>query len=181
MNRSSPGFSTLCFFIATILAFGSTGCEPPAVPSTEEEGVSVPHILGPSPVEAGKYLAIISGCNDCHTDGYLQTEGDVPEELWFTGSPVGWRGPWGTTYASNLRLVVSEVSEDEWVAILKERKALPPMPWMNLNHISDPDARVLYQYIRSLGLAGERMPAALPPDQEPTTPYVSLDPVLPGG
>jgi hypothetical protein len=137
--------------------------------------------VGPSPVEAGRYLVIISGCNDCHTDGYLQTEGDVPEERWLTGSPVGWRGPWGTTYAANLRLTVSEVSEDEWVAILKDRKALPPMPWMNLNQISESDARLLYQYIRSLGVAGERMPAALPPDEEPTTPYVSLAPILPSG
>ena len=74
---------------------------------------------------------------------------------------------------------MSEVSEDEWVAILQERKALPPMPWMNVNKISEPDARALYQFIRSLGLAGERMPSALPPDQEPTTPYLSLFPIEP--
>jgi hypothetical protein len=99
--------------------------------------------------------------------------------MWLTGSPVGWRGPWGTTYPANLRLTVSEVSEDEWVAILQERKALPPMPWMNVNEISESDARALYQYIRSLGLAGGRMPAALPPDKEPTTPYLSLFPIEP--
>jgi len=49
-------------------------------------------------VKVGRYLVVISGCNDCHTDGYLMTEGKVPEENWLTGSPVGWHGPWGTTY-----------------------------------------------------------------------------------
>lgn len=164
-----------------LLGLAGSGCEPPPAGSSEAERVTSPHLVGASPVEAGRYLAIIGGCNDCHTAGYLQTEGDVPEEEWFTGSPVGWRGPWGTTYPPNLRLTVSEVSEDEWVTILQERKALPPMPWMNVNQISESDARVLYQYLTSLGPDGERMPAALPPDQEPTTPYLSLFPVEPGG
>jgi hypothetical protein len=130
-------------------------------------------------VEAGRYLVIVGGCNDCHTEHYLQTEGDVPEDLWLTGSALGWRGPWGTTYPPNLRLTASELSEDEWVALLRDRKALPPMPWMNVNQMSEIDSRNLHRYLRSLGVAGERAPAALPPDQEPATPYLSLMPVEP--
>jgi hypothetical protein len=181
MTGSPPRLPFFGFLISAVLASGIGGCEPQAAASDEVGEPSSPHLVGPSPIEAGRYLVIIGGCNDCHTDGYMQTEGEVPEELWLTGSPVGWRGPWGTTYAPNLRLTVSEVSESDWVAILKERKALPPMPWMNLNQISESDARLLYQYIRSLGLAGERMPSPLPPDEEPTTPYVSLAPILPSG
>ena len=30
-----------------------------------------PHLTGGTDVERGRYLAIIAGCNDCHTDGYL--------------------------------------------------------------------------------------------------------------
>ena len=70
------------------------------------DGQMEPHMIGGTDVERGRYLAIIGGCNDCHTDGYLQAEGDVPEDRWLLGSPVGWRGPWGTTYPPNLRLSV---------------------------------------------------------------------------
>lgn len=140
---------------------------------------SGPRLTAASDIEAGRYLSIVGGCNDCHTDGYLQSEGNVPEQQWLAGSPVGWRGPWGTTYPKNLRLTVQDLTEDQWVATLRERKALPPMPWMNVNQISESDARVLYRYIRSLGPVGERMPAPVPPDQEPTTPFISLVPVTP--
>ena len=181
MKMSPPEYRSFIFMIPVLLfGLAGTGCEPEAAGSSESEDFTPPHVMGSSPIEAGRYLAIMGGCNDCHTDGYLMTEGDVPEELWLTGSPVGWRGPWGTTYPPNLRLTVSELSEDEWVMLLQERKALPPMPWMNVNQMSESDARSLYQYIQSLGLAGERMPAAVPPDQEPTTPYLSLFPVEPG-
>lgn len=63
---------------------------------------------------ARKYLVQIGGCNDCHTPGYPQTGGNVPLPQWLTGVPVGYRGPWGTTYASNLRLYVDPMSEHDW-------------------------------------------------------------------
>jgi mono/diheme cytochrome c family protein len=66
-------------------------------------------------VAQGRYLVMMSGCNDCHTHGYMQLEGKVPEPDWLTGESVGWHGPWGTTYPINLRLFVQGLSEDTWV------------------------------------------------------------------
>jgi mono/diheme cytochrome c family protein len=140
-----------------------------------------PHLAGGSDVQRGRYMVTIGGCNDCHTDGYMDRAGDVPEQQWLMGSAIGWRGPWGTTYPRNLRISVQNYTEDEWVALLQTRKELPPMPWMNINHIAEPDARALYRYITSLGPAGETMPDPLPPEVEPTTPYLSMFPVMPGG
>lgn len=40
-------------------------------------------------IERGKYLVVITGCNDCHTDGYLLSQGEIAEEQWLTGNPVG--------------------------------------------------------------------------------------------
>lgn len=122
-------------------------------------------------VEHGRYLAKIAGCNDCHTAGYLMSEGDVPEEKWLLGDQFGWRGPWGTTYAANLRLLAADMSEDQWVTMAKSLKARPPMPWFNLNQMKDEDLKALYKYIRHLGPAGEPAPAYVPPDQEPNPPY----------
>lgn len=146
----------------------------------EQEGEGInkePHIVASSQIEAGRYIAIIGGCNDCHTEGYLQSEGNVPEEDWFAGSFLGWRGPWGTTYPPNLRLSVQEMTEEEWVMIIHEREDLPPMPWMNVNQMSEEDAKALYQYLKSLGPKGEHVPEALDPGVEPETPYLSLEPL----
>ena len=105
--------------VVSILAIGSlAACQSP---TPEDQGE--PHVIGGTDVERGRYLAIIGGCNDCHTDGYLQTEGDVPEDQWLFGSPLGWRGPWGTTYPPNLRLSVQVVTEDQWVSLLHTRTA----------------------------------------------------------
>jgi len=84
-------------------------------------------------VDRGKYLVTIAGCNDCHTTGFLASEGKTPEDLWLTGDSFGWRGPWGTTYGSNLRIVVQALSEDQWVTLARNLTARPPMPWFALN------------------------------------------------
>lgn len=122
-------------------------------------------------IEHGRYLTKIAGCNDCHTAGYLMSEGNVPEEQWLLGDQFGWRGPWGTTYAPNLRLIVADMSEAQWLTMAKSLKARPPMPWFNLNEMKDEDLKALYQYIRHLGPAGELAPAYVPPEQEPNPPY----------
>ncbi len=122
-------------------------------------------------VDHGRYLSIIAGCNDCHTPGYLLSEGKVPEKLWLTGDRFGWRGPWGTTYAVNLRILVNALTEDQWVETARTLKARPPMPWYALNIVKEGDLEAIYQFIRYLGVSGEAAPAYLPPDQEPTTPY----------
>ncbi len=122
-------------------------------------------------VDHGRYLTIIAGCNDCHTPGYLLSEGKVPEKLWLTGDRFGWRGPWGTTYALNLRIFINDMTEDQWVKTARTLKARPPMPWYALNIMKKEDLKAFYQFIQSMGASGEPAPAYLPPGQEPTTPY----------
>lgn len=150
------------------------GCSSSQEENSMESGL--PYTLAENPVNAGKYLVVVSGCNDCHTDAYLMTDGNIPEEDWLAGSPMGWQGPWGTTYASNLRLRVQEWPEEVWVQTLKTRKMSPPMPWMNVNQMSEQDARAIYAYIKSLGPKGEHMPLALAPGEMPSTPYLSMFP-----
>ncbi len=130
-------------------------------------------------VERGRYLSMIAGCNDCHTPGYLLSEGKVPQDLWLTGDKFGWRGPWGTTYAANLRMLVGAMTEDQWQAAARTLKTRPPMPWFGLNKMQEEDLKAIYRFIRYLGPAGEAAPAYVPPDQEPKTPY-ALFPSPPG-
>lgn len=100
---------------------------------TPENQKSKVKALGPSKTMAqvarGRYLVMMSGCNDCHTHGYLLSEGKVPEPDWLTGETIGWYGPWGTTYAINLRLFMRDLSEDAWIKFARAVKARPAMPW----------------------------------------------------
>jgi mono/diheme cytochrome c family protein len=123
-------------------------------------------------VERGKYLVKITGCNDCHTAGYPQAGGQIPVEQWLTGSDVGWRGAWGTTYPTNLRFTFQTLSEDQWVALAHTAQMRPPMPWFALRDLSERDLRDMYRFIRSLGMAGKPAPAYLPPGAVPQGPYV---------
>ena len=83
-------------------------------------------------VERGLQISIIGGCHDCHTEGYSEAGGKIDPEKALRGNRVGWRGPWGTTYASNLRAVTQSFSERGFVVMLKNIMTRPPMPWYNL-------------------------------------------------
>jgi hypothetical protein len=164
----------LRFGMIGLAALGLASCgvaKPPAV--TE--------VVGANSIEVGRYISMVAGCNDCHTAGYAQNAGKVPEAQWLLGNPIGYRGPWGTSYASNLRLLVNTMSKEAFVEMLDTRQGLPPMPWQNVKALSPANKAALYDYFKSLGPAGEAMPAVVPPGQEPTTPYENMVPVGPGG
>lgn len=155
-----------------------------AVAQNTRAGASTPaaRVVAASPEAAGRYLVVIGGCNDCHTPGYIESNGSQPPERdWLMGSPVGFRGPWGVTYASNLRVSARDVDEAGWVAAMQHRTGRPPMPWPSLNHMAEDDLRAIYRYIRSLGEAGAPAPTGLPPGEEPTTPVFDFVPVMPAG
>lgn len=130
---------------------------------------------GDPAIGRGKYLAAIAGCHDCHTSGYAQTGGAAPEARWLTGSSVGFKGPWGVSYPSNLRLTVQRITEDQWVSLARAQR-LPPMPWFALRDMTDEDVRALYRFIRALGPAGERAPQPLAPGEPIRTPYMNFAP-----
>lgn len=148
----------------------------PAAEQPAAAGPAQPYVAAADPIAAGRYLTVIGGCNDCHTPSWDPSFGQTPEAERLTGSPVGFQGPWGTSYPANLRLSVRESSMEQWKRMIRDRRSNPPMPWMNLHQMNDADLSAIYTYIRSLGPAGEHAPSALPPGVEPTTPYISFMP-----
>jgi mono/diheme cytochrome c family protein len=128
----------------------------------------------PKLLERGRYLVKIAGCNDCHTPDYAMTGGKVPESQWLTGDRLGWRGPWGTTYPSNLRLYMQGLSEQGWVKAAKTMKTRPPMPWFALHDMTEEDLRAIHHYVVSLGPAGQPAPAFVPPGKEPPPPFIQF-------
>ena len=127
-------------------------------------------------VARGRYLVMISGCNDCHTHGYLQLEGKVPEADWLTGESIGWYGPWGTTYPINLRLFMQNLSEDAWIKFSRAARSRPSMPWWVLHEMKEQDLRAILLYVNHLGPKGVNAAAYLPPNQKPQPPYFEFVP-----
>ncbi|HZT76259.1 MAG TPA: c-type cytochrome [Vicinamibacterales bacterium] len=106
-----PAIRLLTIVVACTLI---TACARPAAQST--------------PVERGKYLVTIGGCNDCHTTKKMGPNGPEPdttkllaghpEDMKMPAPPslppngpwaivvaptlTAWSGPWGTSFAANL-------------------------------------------------------------------------------
>jgi mono/diheme cytochrome c family protein len=141
-------------------------------------------MAGEVSVKRGEQVSIFAGCHDCHTAGYNESGGKIDPAAALKGTALGWKGPWGTTYATNLRLVVAQKAktEDEFVAFAKSFQARPPMPFYNVHAMDESDVRSLHQYIVSLGEPGEAAPDYVPPGQEPKTPYIVIaPPIMPKG
>lgn len=122
----------------------------------------------------GEYMTRIAGCNDCHTPGFAEAGGDLPKTQWLMGSPVGWHGPWGTTYAVNLRLKLQDMDEAAWIDYSSKLHTRPPMPDFAVRTMNERDCLAIYRFIRSLGPGGKPAPAYLPPGEQPTAPYVDF-------
>lgn len=101
----------------------------------------------------------------------ILSAGKVPAELWLTGDTFGWRGDWGTTYATNLHIRMKGLTEKKWLAYAKNLKARPPMPWFTLNEMKEDDLKAIYQFVRHLGPGGKESTPFVPPGQEPKPPY----------
>jgi mono/diheme cytochrome c family protein len=130
-------------------------------------------------IQRGRYLVKIGGCNDCHTPGYLAKAGEVPEDRWLIGDSLGFNGPWGTTYPTNLRRFLRTMSEDDWVQFARTVKTRPPMPWFNLRAIEEADLRAMHRYVLSLPADDTPVPDYVPPDRRPTTPHIVFEPQEP--
>lgn len=70
---------------------------------------------------------------------------------------------------------MGDLTEAQWLARMHQPMR-PPMPWFNLQAMTDDDLRALYRYIDHLGVAGEPAPVAVPPGVAVTTPYIDFVP-----
>lgn len=136
-------------------------------------------------IEHGKYLVGYGGCNDCHTPGWAEHGGTAPENVLLTGGGMNFQGPWGTTYAPNLRLYMAKLTLDQWIHNARTMKARPAMPYWTFRYLSDKDLGDVYAYVRSLGPAGKPAHEYVAPGQPAPLPYLKLmlppPPVRPAG
>lgn len=151
----------LTFAAGILLAFAATAATPASRPS----------------IKHGKHLVGYGGCQDCHTPGWAEHGGTAPKDVLLTGGGMNFQGPWGTTYAPNLRLYMAKLTLKEWIHNARTMKARPAMPYWTFRYLSDKDLGDMYAYIRSLGPAGKPAHDYVPPGQDAPAPYLKL--VLP--
>ncbi len=123
-------------------------------------------------IARGRYLASVVGCNDCHTPGYFYGAPDTTRML--SGSELGWKGPWGVSYARNLtpepQTGIGAWSESDIVTAIRTGKRpdgrilLPPMPWPDFAALTDEDAMAIAKYLKSLTPVMHKVPEIGPPD-----------------
>jgi mono/diheme cytochrome c family protein len=124
-------------------------------------------------IKKGEYLTTIMGCNDCHTPGTFYGAPDFDRKL--SGSEIGWKGPWGVSFARNLtpdaETGIGYYSEDEIVHSFRTgikpngSPMLPPMPWPNFAAMSDEDLHAIAAYLLSLKPVKHAVPESVPPGQ----------------
>lgn len=128
-------------------------------------------------IEHGEFLVGYGGCNDCHTPGWAMNNGQAPKEALLTGGGMNFQGPWGTTYAPNLRIYMQDITLKQWIHDARTLKARPAMPFWTFRYLSDKDLADIYAYVRSLGPGGQPAHDYVPPGQEAPAPFLKL--VLP--
>lgn len=172
-NRIALGAAASAMTAFVMLCVGLLFAAPRALADTPASK-ALPKTQVDQKIDRGRYLVQIGGCNDCHTTGYAQNGGQIPTSEWLTGAPVGFRGPWGTSYPANLRLTIASMTESQWLQFARTPR-LPPMPWFNLRDMNDDDLRSIYRFIRELGPKGERVPMAAAPGQPVATPFIVFE------
>jgi mono/diheme cytochrome c family protein len=132
----------------------------------------------------GKYLVTIMGCNDCHTPGSFYGGPDSTRVL--AGSELGWKGPWGISFASNLtpdpETGIGSWTEAQIVTAIRSGRRpdgspiLPPMPWPAFSGLTDEDAGAIAAYLKSLPAVKHTNLQAVPPGSEYKGAFVEFPP-----
>ena len=174
MNRRIP--LLLCLSLVTAASFVLISCA--------KQGPGTQAMTEPEQIAHGQYLVHIAGCNDCHTPGYFYGAPDSTRLL--SGSELGWKGPWGVSYARNLtpdpQTGIGAWSETDIVTAIRTgkrpdgRMLLPPMPWPDFAHLTDADAAAIAKYLKSLPPVTHKMPDILGPDAAPTGSIIAFPP-----
>jgi mono/diheme cytochrome c family protein len=87
-------------------------------------------------------------------------------------------GPWGMSYAANITSdsatgigawkeenFVNAIRKGKHMGMDNERPIMPPMPWENLNNLSDNDLKSIFAYLQSTVPVNNRVHAPFSPEE----------------
>lgn len=178
-----PRIFRAAFLIALTVA--SSSCSPSASDQRAGAGAdsAAQAAASMTPVQRGQYLVAVLGCHDCHTPGTLYGAPDMNRQL--SGSDLGWQGPWGISYASNLTPDSTGLGSwtDEEIlraiqnGVKKDGSPMaPPMPWPDFAHLTPSDAAAVVAYLRTVPAIQHQSPERVPPGRKATGSIVVFPP-----
>jgi hypothetical protein len=90
-----------------------------------------------------------------------------------TSDLTAWAGPWGVSFAANLTPDMTGLggwTAQQFIQTMRTgkhvgigRDLLPPMPWLNLEVLTDADLKALFAYLQSLKPISNQVPQPIPP------------------
>lgn len=136
-----------------------------------------------TPVERGRYLVTMGGCNDCHTPGYFFGKPDQNRIL--GGSDVGFVGPdHGTYVGPNLtpdaQTGLGNWSPDDIVTAIRTgvtpegRELAPVMPWRRFAGLQKSDAYAIAAYLKSLPAVSNKVAGPYGASERVTIPVMRI-------
>ena len=134
-------------------------------------------------LERGRYLMTAMPCVDCHTPGTFYGAPDMTRM--YSGSELGWVGPWGVAYAANLTPDSTGLggwTEDQIATAIRTgnrpdgRQLAAIMPWMSFSNLTDEDAHAIAAYLKTLKPVHHKAPAPVPPGRKPAGALVAFPP-----
>lgn len=192
MNKQMSNVIALVLFCISILVLlGCEGKTSATVENPVERGkylVTVsgcgdchtPKIQGPGGVPMEDTTRVLSG-HPADMPYPIWSPQDLQQRNAMTLSNAmftSWTGPWGVSFAANLTPDDETGSglwtEDMFIEAMrtgkhlgKGRPILPPMPWFNLQKMTDSDLKAVWAYLRSLPPVHNQVPTPIPPAGTP--------------
>lgn len=179
----SRGFQA-AVLVAAALAAASCSRSNTTTETSDTADSTAARAAAMTPIQRGQYLAIVGGCHDCHTPGTLYGAPDMSRAL--SGSELGWKGPWGVSYAANLTpdptTGLGSWTDEQILRALQtgvDKEGVPiapPMPWPSYAHLTREDAMAIVAYLRSIPAVIHRAPERVPPNGTSLTPVLDFPP-----
>jgi mono/diheme cytochrome c family protein len=150
-------------------------------------GLQCEYAWAESPVDRGRYLVTMGGCNDCHTPGYFCGKPDPNRVL--GGSDVGFASPDHGTYVGPNLTPDPETGLGNWSAqdivtaiqtgmTPEGRELAPMMPWRRFGGLANSDAFAIAAYLKSLPPVKNKVAGPFGPSEPVTIPVMKV--VQPG-
>lgn len=103
-------------------------------------------------------------------------EGLIGENKWFglyTPGFTAWGGPWGISYSANItpdkETGIGDWSQQDFLTVIRlgihssfKRGLMPPMPWEEINKLSDDDLISIFKYLKTVKPIKNKVPESRP-------------------
>lgn len=135
----------------------------------------LPKAHAESPVDRGKYLVVLAGCNDCHTPGFFFGKPDMTKYL--GGSDVGFEIPGlgvfnGRNITPDKETGIGAWTDEQVATAITTgkrpdgRQLAPIMNYAAFTYLTKEDVAAVVAYLRSIPAVSNKVPGPFKPGEK---------------